>query len=212
MHLRCRVCAAVQSVNTGDEADEDPRTQGIRRSFRAEHVASCGEGAVALVLRSVEATYVDPELWNMYLGSTARPDDVTIGGDGYVTRPIVRDGMTHHVRVCEDCWRSIPRYVDFPAGLVSPESDGAGGTVPKWRPGTVETDSPERAAGVEHLWKVVCLPCYLAAFARVYPEASRPAFSADVIGDGAPVEPPPPVAAESIGRVMIARFDRGVPV
>lgn len=212
MHLRCKVCAAVQPVNTADESDEDPRTQAIRRGFRTEHLVSCGEGVVSLVLHSVDATYVDPELWNNYLASVQRPDDVTIGGDGYFTRPIVRDGQTHHVRVCEDCWLNIPRYVDFPAGLISPESDGEGGTVPKWRPGTVDTDSPERAAAVEHLWKVVCLPCYVAAFQRVYPEAPRPMFSSDVVGDGAPVEPPPPVPADSIGRVTVSRLNREVPV
>jgi hypothetical protein len=210
MHLRCKVCAAVQPVNTADQEDEDPRTQGIRRSFRAEHVTSCGEGAVSLILHSVEATYVDPEIWNNYLAACHRPDDVTVGGDGYFTRTIQRDGVTHNVRVCEDCWQNIPRYVDFPAGLISPESDGAGGVVPKLRPGTVETDSPERAAAAEHLWKAVCLPCYLAAFQRVYPEAGFPTLSANVVGDGAPVEPPPPVNAESIGRVTLSRFGQEI--
>lgn len=210
MHLRCQVCAAVQPVTTADYEDEDPRTQGIRRSFRAEHGTSCGEGSVSLVLRSVESTYVDPELWNTYLAASQMPADVTIGADGFFTRTIVRDGQTHDVRVCEDCWQTIPRYVDFPAGLISPESDGDGGAVPKWRPGTVETDSPERAAGIEHLWKVVCLPCYLAAFARVYPEAICPPMSADVVGDGTPVAPPPAVAAEVIGRALVSRVGREV--
>lgn len=212
MHLRCKVCAAVQPVNTADYEDEDPRTQAIRRGFRAEHLASCGEGCVSLVLHSVEATYVDPELWNNYLKASSRPADVTIEGNGAFSRSIQRDGVTHNVRVCEDCWQNIPRYVDFPAGLISPESDGDGGTVPKWRPSTVETDSPERAAAVEHLWKVVCLPCYLAAFARVYPDAGLPDLRADVIGDGAPVQPPPTVAAELLGRVTVSRWDREAPV
>lgn len=211
MHLRCKVCAAVQSVTTADYEDEDPRTQGIRRSFRAEHLASCGDGAVSLVQRSVEATCVDPEIWNNYLASCAPPDDVTLGSDGYFSRTISRDGAVHHVRVCEDCWQNIPRYVDFPAGLISPESDGAGGAVPKLRPGTVETDSPERAAAVEHLWKVICLPCYVAAFRRVYPDAPRPDLRGDVIGDGAPIEPPPPVPAEAVGRVSLSRFGQEVP-
>lgn len=211
MQLRCKVCAAVQPVNTADYEDEDPRTQAIRRGFRAEHLASCGDGAVSLQLHSVEATYVDPEIWNTYLAASQRPDDVTIGGDGYFTRTIQRDGQTHQVRVCEDCWQNIPRYVDFPAGLISPESDGAGGAVPKLRPGTVETDSPERAGAAEHLWKAVCLPCYVKAFQRVYPDAEPPDFSANVIGDGAPVEPPPTVPAEELGRVTVSRWDREVP-
>jgi hypothetical protein len=208
MHLRCKVCAAVQPVNTADVEDEDPRTQGIRRSFRAEHIASCGEGCVSLVLRTLEATYVDPELWNNYLAASDRPNDVTITGDGYFSRTIQRDGVMHNVRVCEDCWQSIPRYVDFPAGLVSPESDGAGDVVPKWKPGTVETDSPERSAGVQHLFKAVCLPCYIAAFNRVYPTASLPILNANVVGDGAPIEPTESIPAEQLGRVTVAQFGR----
>lgn len=204
MHLRCKVCAAVQPVSTPDYEDEDARTQGIRRTFRAEHLGSCGEGSVSLVLRTVEATYVDPDLWNHYLASINVPADVTAGGDGFFSRTIQRDGQTHQVRVCEDCWQNIPRYVDFPAGLISPESDGAGGMVPKLRPGTVETDSPERAAAAEHLWKAVCLPCYLAAFERVYPDAALPDLSANVVGDGTPVPVHvlcPPV--DSMGRVTL---------
>lgn len=207
MHLRCKVCAATQPVNTADYEDEDPRTQAIRRGFRAEHVHSCGDGSVSLVLRTVEATHVDPELWNTYLASCDRPDDVIVGGDGYFTRQIVRDGSTHNVRVCEDCWENIPRYIDFPAGLVSPESD-SGFRVPKLRPGTVETDSPERAAAAEHLWKAVCLPCYLAAFHRIYPDATLPDLRSDVVGDGSPVTEPPPVSAEAIGHVMVSRIGK----
>lgn len=208
MHLRCNVCAAVQPVSTADYEDDDPRTQGIRRAFRAEHLMSCGEGAVSLVLHSVDATYVDPDIWDNYLTYAQPSSDVTVGGDGYFSRTIQRDGQTHHVRVCEDCWQNIPRYVDFPAGLVSPESDGAAGAVPKLRPTTVETDSPDRAAAAQHLWKAVCLPCYLAAFERVYPEAICPEMSAAVVGDGAPVQPPPPVEAESIGRVTVSRIGK----
>lgn len=75
-------------------------------------------------------------------------------------------------RVCEDCWQPIPRYVDFPNGLVSPESDGdAGGNGAKRRPMNVEGH-----AGIEALQKAVCLPCYLAAFQRVYPSAALPEF------------------------------------
>jgi hypothetical protein len=206
MHLRCKVCAATQSVSTPDYEDEDSRTQGIRRTFRAEHLASCGAGAVSLVLRTVEATYVDPEVWNDYRDSIHVPADVITGADGFFSRTIQRDGQIHYVRVCEDCWRNIPRYVDFPAGLISPESDGAGGAVPKLRPSTVETDSPERASAAEHLWKALCLPCYLEAFQRVYPGAVCPELNANVVGDGAPVPPAPPVDAEAVGRVTVSRF------
>lgn len=212
MRLQCAICQAVQPVTTADEADEDPRTQSIRRAFRAEHVARCGVGAVAFVPHTVEATYVDPEIWNHYVAAVQPSADVTVGADGFFTRPITRDGATHHVRVCEDCWQNIPRYLDFPAGLISPESDGGNGVVPKLRPGTVDTDSPLRAAAAEHLWKALCLPCYLAAFARVYPEAPVPDLRADVVGDGAPVQPPPPTVAEAVGHVTVSRWDREVTV
>jgi hypothetical protein len=33
-------------------------------------------------------------------------------------------------------------------------------------------------------------------------------LSEAVIGDGTPVTPPPPVEAESVGRVALSRFDR----
>jgi hypothetical protein len=208
MHLRCSVCAAVQPVTTPDYEDEDPRTQAIRRTFRAEHIASCGVGSVSFILHTVEAIQIDRLVWDRYCESRQPPQDVQEGADGFFTRPIMRDGQLHRVRVCEDCWESIPRYVDFPAGLISPESDGAAGAVPKWRPGTVETDSPERAGAIEHLWKVVCLPCYLAAFARVYPEAVCPEMNDAVVGDGAPVEPPPSLPPEALGHVIISRWDR----
>lgn len=208
MQLRCKVCADVQPVNYADIDDEDPRTQGIRRSFRAEHVARCGEGSVSLQLHSVEATYVDPQIFNQYVAAARPPIDVRLEATGFFSREIVRDGVTHQARVCEDCWQDIPRYVDCPAGLISPESDGAAGTVPKLRPSTVETDSPERAAAVEHLWKAVCVPCYRQAFQRVYPDAALPALREDVIGDGAPVTPPAPVSADQLGRVTLSTFDR----
>lgn len=207
MHLRCKVCAAIQPVNTADVEDEDRRTQGIRRSFRAEHIASCGDGAVSLVLHSVEATYVDPELWNNYIAAVKPPADVTAGGDGFFTRTIQRDGVSHNVRVCEDCWGNIPRYVEFPAGLTSPESDGAGDVVPKLRPSTVDTDSPDRSAAVEHLRKAVCVPCYERAFVRVYRIAPEP-LSEAVIGDGTPVEVPASLPAEQLGKVTVAQFGR----
>ncbi len=205
MQLRCKVCRAVQPVSTADEADEDPRTQGIRRTFRAEHVA-CGEKSVTLELDGAEATQVDPEMWNRYVGAAAPPSDVILGADGFFSRTITRDGRAHSVRVCEACWQNIPRYVDFPAGLISPESDGDGGAVPKLRVETVETDSPTRRQAAGHLWKAVCVPCYVDAFARVYPTAPLPVLNTSVVGDGQPVELPKEPAA--MGRVTVARYHR----
>lgn len=194
MQLRCKYCKATQPVSVADEADEDLRTQGIRRTFRAEHEA-CGERSVTLELDGEEAIEVDPEMWNRYLAAAGPPADVTLGADGFFTRTITRDGQTHNVRVCEDCWRNIPRYVDFPAGLISPESDGGGGATPKLRMDTVDTDSPKRRHAAAHLWKAVCLPCYAKAFARVYPGSQLQPLNDAVIGDGTPVElPREPVA------------------
>jgi hypothetical protein len=161
MHLLCRVCGATQPVNLADEADEDLRTQSIRRSFRTEHL-TCGDGAVSLQLHAINtAPPVDfsPPAW-----MTDAPAGVTLGGDGFFTN---RNGH----RVCEDCWQPIPRYVDFPLGLTSPESH---------KPRATHVDSH---AAYEQLRKAVCLPCYLLAFMRVYPEAELPVFRSDVIGD-----------------------------
>lgn len=201
MHLRCKVCGEIQPVTVADEADEDLRTQGIRRTFRAEHVERCGDGAVTFELKTSTLPPVDTEVWDRYVVQLQVPPDVQLGGDGFFTRPILRDGATHNVRVCEDCWQNIPRYVDFPFGLTSPESEG---DVPKQRPAVVETADPDRAPALEHLLKAVCLPCYLAAFARVYPEAGRPDLSDAVVGDGTPIEPQPPVPAETVGRVSLS--------
>jgi hypothetical protein len=170
--LRCAVCHAVQPVNVADEADEDLRTQGIRRTFRADHVASCGDGAVTFVLHAETAAVDLPTPAWM---STA-PDGVTLGADGFFSRMIVRDGVSMPVRVCEDCWETIPRYIDFPLGLTSPESDlGAG----KFRQAVVDGK-----IAAEHLPKAVCLPCYLDAFARMYPGATLPDLRRDVLRDG----------------------------
>jgi hypothetical protein len=198
MQLRCKVCAAVQPVTTADEADEDPRTASIRRGFRAEHVARCGEGAVSLQIGAPAADPIDLEAWNAYVASRNPPADVTLGADGLYSRTIMRDGVAQSVRVCEDCWQTIPRYVDFPFGLVSPESDGAAGAVPKVRPTTVATNDPGRSEALEHVRKVVCVPCYFSAFARVYPDAALPVLSQGVIGDGAPPAVVPDVDGEFI--------------
>jgi hypothetical protein len=197
MQLRCTVCQAVQMVSVADEADEDLRTQGIRRTFRAEH-AACGEKAVTLELDAEAATPVDPLAWSRYVAHVGPPRDVSIGADGFFSRTITRDGKSHNVRVCESCWQNIPRYVEFPAGLISPESDGDGGAVPKLRVDTVATDSPTRAQATAHLWKAVCVPCYQAAYARVYPDAGVPWLNEAVVGDGTPVELPK--EPEPVGR------------
>jgi hypothetical protein len=98
------------------------------------------------------------------------PEDVSQSTDG----TYLRGGL----RVCEDCWQVIPRYVDFPRGLVSPESDGDhGGNFAKRRPMAVADKM-----GVEALQKVVCLGCYLAAFDRMYPGAKAPTLRSDVFG------------------------------
>lgn len=76
------------------------------------------------------------------------------------------------LKVCEDCWQPIPRYLDFPEGLVSPESDS------KHRLAMIEGK-----VGHEQQPKAVCLPCYLAAFARCYPDAPAPDFSAEEYPD-----------------------------
>lgn len=104
------------------------------------------------------------------------PDGVFQGADGFYYE---KQGEKS-VRVCEDCWKPIPRYVDFPQGLTSPESDGdAGGNFAKVRMIPIP-ESDKR--GVEHLQKAVCLPCYLLAFNRVYPNAELPEFRDKVIG------------------------------
>jgi len=87
------------------------------------------------------------------------------------------------VPICEDCWEEIPRYIDFPGGLVSPESDGdAGGNFAKTRDvsiGDKVKDNGEPQRGREHLQKVICLKCYRLAFQRVYPGLPLPLLRGD---------------------------------
>ena len=98
-----------------------------------------------------------------------RPTDVVQEANGFYSRA----GQ----RVCEDCWQEMPRYVDFPQGLTSPESDGdAGGNFAKTR--RMGVDGKD---GREALRKAVCLPCYFAAFQRVYPGAGLPELCADTL-------------------------------
>ena len=182
MNLTCTICQAVQPVTCHDEADEDARTLAIRRAFRAFHMEHCGERSVQFRADVQVADEPDvPALW-----MTAHPEHVTLGGDGFFSAELYRDGVKQSVRVCEDCWKPIPRHIDFPFGLVSPESDGdKQGNGAKLRPGQIEG---KRA--VEHLRKAVCLPCYVAAYQRYYPGQTLPKLSADVIGDGTPVAAP----------------------
>lgn len=121
------------------------------------------------------------------------PPDVTIRPDGSYSRPVVerdKDGrdVVLQALVCEDCWSAIPSYVDFPNGLVSPESDGdANGNFAKTR-----IISIEGKMGMAHLAKVVCLPCYLAAFSRRYPDGALPDLRTDVRETRVPIPTPPP--------------------
>jgi hypothetical protein len=204
--LRCRICGADQPVAVADEADEDPRTRAIRQTFRRLHAETCGTGTVSLLLHDPTAGYEppDPGVWDRYLASlSGKPPDVTCGTDGLFSRLV--EGRS--LRVCEDCWQTIPPYRDFPQGLISPESDGAGGAVPKLQVTTTDTTSPDRALAALHVRKVVCLPCYYHAFQRVYPGAVLPYLSEsliDLVPTATPdealpldrwVKPPKPVEA-----------------
>ena len=174
MILRCKVCGDLQPVSKADEADEDPRTRSIRQAFRSEHAERCGDGAVALQLGDGAIDPPDPAAWATYLASLRdRPDGVVEQPDGMFAVTIL--GVTQ--RVCEDCWSLMPPYRDFPHGLVSPESDGAGGAVPKVKPSAVQTENPDRSGALLHIRKAVCVPCYRAAYARVYPTAAYPDLS-----------------------------------
>lgn len=101
-----------------------------------------------------------------------KPDDVYQNqGDMKFYRDYNVNGAMLAVPICEDCWQEVPRYLDFPKGLVSPESDGdAGGNFAKTRIKAIgpSKDNGEAQMGLEHLQKVVCLDCYREAFARVY--------------------------------------------
>jgi hypothetical protein len=113
------------------------------------------------------------------IATCEQPADVRQLADGFyyhvenIPDPVTGGTNTKQTMVCEDCWQPIPRYIDFPKGLVSPESDGDEGVnFIKHRMVAMETNEPKM--GMEHLQKAVCLPCYLEAFARVYPGAKLP--------------------------------------
>ena len=112
------------------------------------------------------------------------PDPVIVAPEGVQFNP--SDGYYYReldqkpLRVCEDCWQVIPRYRDFPQGLISPESDGdAHGNGAKTRRSVVEGKP-----AVAHLPKAICLPCYVAAFTRVYPTAVCMPLSAELVPTG----------------------------
>jgi len=80
------------------------------------------------------------------------------------------------VVLCEDCWSDIPKYVDFPRGLVSPESDGdSGGNFHKHRKTFIQG-----LEAVEAQQKVLCLDCFKRAFKRVYPGIKPPALRPNI--------------------------------
>ena len=146
-----------------------------------EQSAICRDCAKSLVSEWGVAEFADA-----YVGPLL-PPEIAQDGFGFFVRRA--DG----IRVCEDCLQPIPPYVDFPVGLVSPESDGdAGGNFAKRRPYSVEGK-----VGIEALRKAVCLPCYLTAFERVYPGQLKPDLNS-ACHERQVFEPPPP-SMESVG-------------
>lgn len=115
------------------------------------------------------------------------PEGVEQQWDGFY----YKDG----IRYCEDCWKPIPKYVDFPQGLTSPESDGdRGGNFAKHRMTMMAASHYERLVR-EPLRKAVCLDCYNMAFMRFYPGAPLPELSRLVRNTVQYLEPEPePVA------------------
>lgn len=97
------------------------------------------------------------------------PEGVEQQTDGY----FYKDGR----RQCEDCWKPIPWYVDFPLGLVSPESSSPHGpTFGKHRMIDMAASEYSRQT-CEPLRKAVCLDCYNLAFKRCYPGVELPELS-----------------------------------
>jgi hypothetical protein len=142
---------------SGYRFERDP--DGTERMIRPD-------GTVAVMTKG------EPDAIRLRVADHA-PEGVYFGADGALYRDI--DGTV--ARVCEDCFEPIPRYQDFPQGLVSPESDGdAGGNFAKIRTAQIEDKT-----GLEHVQKIVCLPCYRAAFARVYPHADPPDLRSIVV-------------------------------
>jgi hypothetical protein len=109
-------------------------------------------------------------------------------GNSFYYRDVMTSTGLQSRKVCEACWTLIPRYVDFPEGLVSPDDR-------KSRMTTVEGK-----VGRESQPEALCLPCYVEAFARVYPGAALPEFSSETYPDDAVIPP----ALTGAGRATIA--------
>ncbi len=94
-------------------------------------------------------------------------------------RPLRADGFYYETingvdqRICEKCEKPIPRYVDFPQGLTSPDSDGDG----SWNRGKKRFVAVEGKSAIEPLRVAVCLDCYLSVFRKMYPLAKLPELS-----------------------------------
>ncbi len=145
-----------------------------------------------------------------YRAYTEQPADVIERGDGLFYREqhaTMPDGsvQTSHLRVCEDCWQLIPRYMDAPNGWVSLDSDGdRNGNFPKHRKifnGVKDNGEPREST--EAVQKLVCLPCYLYGFARWYPGIRLPPLNDAVHQSAAPL----PVVPSVLGREFVANPD-----
>jgi hypothetical protein len=137
-----------------------------------------------------------------------RPADVVQdGGDLYWYRmiPVIREGERTEVRrrACEDCWRTIPRYVHNPGGFVSPESDVEipGRKTRMHTMGTRASDG-QPLTGVEVIPRAVCRSCFLKAFERVYGQRPPQDVSTDVFADDV-VLPPEPESHEQEAAVLM---------
>lgn len=117
------------------------------------------------------------------------------GGDRYwyrdvtVTHPATGEMVTARRKACEDCWVSIPPYVNNPGGFVSPESDCE---IPSRKTRSVTLGSRADGTplvGVETIPRAVCRGCYLAAFHRMYQQAPPQAVSDAVRSDDLLPEP-----------------------
>jgi len=138
------------------------------------------------------------ENFGVYRAYAAKPSDVTqqmFDGRFYRThQKEMPDGSINMTQafVCEDCWKEIPKYLDFPRGLTSPESDGdAGGNYQKHRKVWIQGANGMLEA-TEALQKTVCRECYIEAFKRTYPGKRLPVLSPEVyqVKDEAKIEQP----------------------
>ena len=126
------------------------------------------EGRIGPALVPLEP---DPERADVPEGIRRSPSD------SYYYREILTTTGLASIRVCEDCWIPIPRYRDFPGGLISPESDGDREQHGAKTHGLYIEGKPCRGVSP----KAVCVSCYQAAFARMYPEAELAPLSEDLL-------------------------------